>query len=165
MGALTATTFILDYIIPVAGAKKYGATKYGLWGSALGMVVGLFIFPPFGLFFGGFIGAMAGELFAGKKGDDALKAGLGVFIGNLVATGMKFGLCGVMLFFYLKEMFWVTYKFLIAIYKSYDSHIFTGDIVFLFAKLNFWFINNNSASDYFDKSIEAHLGDKNRCGW
>ena len=105
MGALTAIAFVLDYIVPVVGAKKYGATKYGLWGSVLGMMLGLFIFPPFGLFFGGFIGAMAGELFAGKKGDDAFKAGLGVFVGNLVATGMKFGLCGVMLFFYLKEMF------------------------------------------------------------
>ena len=105
MGALTAVTFILDYIIPVVGARKYGATKYGLWGSILGMIIGLFIFPPFGLFLGGFMGAMAGELFAGKKGDEALKAGLGVFIGNLLATGLKFGLCGVMLFFYLREMF------------------------------------------------------------
>ena len=70
-----------------------------------GMIVGLFIFPPFGLFLGGFIGAMAGELWAGKKGDEALKAGLGVFIGTLFATGLKFGLCGVMLFFYVREMF------------------------------------------------------------
>jgi len=105
MGALTAITFILDYIIPVVGARKYGATKYGLWGSILGMILGLFFFPPFGLFLGGFIGAMAGELLAGKKGDEALKAGLGVFIGTLLATGLKFGLCGVMLFFYLREMF------------------------------------------------------------
>ena len=105
MGVLTAITFILDYTIPVLGAKKYGAGRYGLWGSILGMIIGLFVFPPFGLFLGGFIGAMAGELFAGKKGDEALKAGLGVFIGNLLATGLKFGLSGVMLFFYLREIF------------------------------------------------------------
>jgi len=96
---------ILDYFIPVIGAKKYGAGKYGLWGSIIGMIVGFFIFAPLGLFIGGFIGAVVGELFAGKTGDDAFKAGLGVFIGNLLAAGLKFGICGVMLFFYIKEMF------------------------------------------------------------
>lgn len=104
LGILTAVVSLLDYIIPLFGARKYGATKYGVWGSIIGMVIGFFIFSPFGLFLGGFLGAVAGELFAGKKGDDALRAGLGVFVGNLLATGLKFGICGVMLFFYIKEM-------------------------------------------------------------
>ena len=48
---------------------------------------------------------MAGELYVGKAGEDALRAGWGVFVGNLVSIGLKIGLCGVMLFFYIKEMF------------------------------------------------------------
>ena len=104
MGAFTVLVLILDYVIPAAGAKKYGASKFGVWGSVLGMLIGFFVFPPFGLFIGGFAGAMAGELYAGKGGDDAFRAGLGVFIGNLVAIGIKMGLCGVILFFYLKAL-------------------------------------------------------------
>jgi uncharacterized protein YqgC (DUF456 family) len=104
MGILTVIMLILDYIVGAAGAKKFGASKWGIWGSMLGMIVGLFVFPPFGLFIGGFVGALAGELYVGKSGDEALKAGIGVFVGNLVGIGLKVGLCGVMLFFYVKEM-------------------------------------------------------------
>lgn len=105
MGALTALVFVLDYVIPALGAKKYGASKWGVWGSMLGMIVGIFAFPPFGLFIGGFAGAVIGELYAGKARNDALRAGLGVFVGNLFSIGLKMGLCGVMLFFYVKGMF------------------------------------------------------------
>jgi uncharacterized protein YqgC (DUF456 family) len=104
MGILTVLVLVLDYVVPAAGAKKYGATKWGVWGSILGMLIGLFVFPPFGLFIGGFAGAMAGELYAGKGGNEAFRAGLGVFIGNLVSIGIKMGLCGVILFFYLKAL-------------------------------------------------------------
>ena len=105
MGILTAVVFILDYIVPAVGAKKYGASKWGIWGSVAGMVVGLFVIPPFGLIIGGFTGAVAGELYAGKERDSALRAGMGVFLGNLFATGMKFVLSGLMLFFYIKGIF------------------------------------------------------------
>ena len=103
MGILTALALTLDYAVPVAGSKKFGASKYGIWGSILGMLIGLFIFPPFGLFVGGFAGAIVGELFAGKAGDDALRAGFGVFLGSLVSTGFKLALCGLMLFFYVVD--------------------------------------------------------------
>jgi uncharacterized protein YqgC (DUF456 family) len=105
MGGLNILVLILDYIIPAGWAKKYGASKFGVFCSVIGMLIGLFVFPPFGLFFGGLIGAVAGELYVGKAGGDALRAGWGVFVGNIVSTGLKMGLCGVMLFFYIKEMF------------------------------------------------------------
>ena len=105
MGGLTALMLVLDYVIPAAGAKKYGASKLSVCCSVIGMVIGLFVFPPFGLFIGGFVGAVVGELYVGKGGEDALRSGMGVFVGNLVSIGLKLGLCGVMLFFYVKEMF------------------------------------------------------------
>jgi len=105
MGGLTLLLLILEYVIPAAGAKRFGASKVGIWCSMIGLMIGLFLFPPFGMFIGGFVGAVAGELFVGKAGEDALRAGLGVFIGNLFSIGLKMGLCGVMLFFYVKGMF------------------------------------------------------------
>jgi uncharacterized protein YqgC (DUF456 family) len=57
------------------------------------------------MFVGGLAGAVAGELLAGREGGKALRAGWGVFVGNLVGMGLKLALNGVMLFFYMKEMF------------------------------------------------------------
>jgi len=105
MGGVTALVLFLDYALPAAGARRYGASRRGAWGSVVGMIVGLFVFPPFGLFIGCFLGAMAGELYAGRTGDEALRAGLGTLVGNLAATVLKMGVAGVMLFFYVKEMF------------------------------------------------------------
>jgi uncharacterized protein YqgC (DUF456 family) len=104
MGGLTIFVLILDYVFPLVGAKKFGASKLSVFLSVVGMVIGLFTFPPFGIFIGGFIGAMAGELYVGKSGEDAFKAGFGVFLGNLISIGLKLGLCAVMLFFYVKAM-------------------------------------------------------------
>ena len=105
MGGLTILVLIMDYVVPAIGAKKYGASKFSVFCSVVGMVIGLFVFPPLGLFIGGFVGALAGELYVGKSGEEALQAGWGIFIGNLVSIGLKMGLCVVMLFFYVKEIF------------------------------------------------------------
>jgi hypothetical protein len=90
---LTVTVSILDYVIPAKGTKKYGGTKYGVWGTNIGLVIGLF-FPPIGFIIGLFVGAFIGELiynFEDKKG--ALKAATGAFLGFLVSTFMKFMIC------------------------------------------------------------------------
>ncbi|MEJ2101779.1 MAG: DUF456 domain-containing protein [Desulfobacterales bacterium] len=105
MGVLTALLMIFDYIAPVIGAKKYGASKFGLWGSAIGMIIGIFFIPPWGLVVGAFIGALVGELAAGKSGQKALRAGWGILIGNVFGIGLKLAFTAVILFFYIKQMF------------------------------------------------------------
>jgi len=105
MAGLTIVVTILDYVVPASGAKKYGASKLGIWGSIIGMLFGLFFFPPWGMLIGAIGGALAGELAAGKEGKKALRAGWGVFVGNMVSIGLKLAFSGVILFFYVKEMF------------------------------------------------------------
>ena len=102
---LTMLATFLDYVVPAIGAKKYGASKLGIWGSIIGMIFGLFIFPPWGVLVGAIIGALVGELAGGKKGKKALRAGWGVFVGNIMGVGLKLAFCGAILFFYIKEMF------------------------------------------------------------
>lgn len=104
MGALTALLMILDYIAPALGAKKYGASKPGLWGSVIGMVIGIFFIPPWGIIVGAFVGALVGELLAGKSGKNALRAGWGILIGNVLAIGLKLAFTTVALYYYIKEM-------------------------------------------------------------
>ena len=105
MAGLTIVVTILDYVVPASGAKKYGASRLGVWGSIIGMLFGLFFFPPWGMLIGAIGGALAGELAAGKEGKKALRAGWGVFVGNMVSIGLKLAFSGVILFFYVKEMF------------------------------------------------------------
>lgn len=105
MAGLTIVVTILDYVVPASGAKKYGASKLGVWGSIIGMLFGLFFFPPWGMLIGALGGALAGELAGGKEGKKALRAGWGVFVGNMVSIGLKLAFSGVILFFYVKEMF------------------------------------------------------------
>jgi uncharacterized protein YqgC (DUF456 family) len=95
---------LLDYILPVNAAKRYGASKAGLWGSIAGLIMGLFFFPPWGMILGTIIGAFAGELIAGKNGKLALRAAWGALIGNLLVTGLKLFYSGVILFFVIKEV-------------------------------------------------------------
>lgn len=81
--------FIADYIIPVLGTKKFGGTKYGIWGSTIGLIIGL-IFTPIGMILGLFLGAFIGELINNAKDvQKALKASLGSVIGFFFSTGIK----------------------------------------------------------------------------
>lgn len=105
MAGLTIVVTILDYVVPAIEAKRYGASKLGVWGSIIGMLFGLFIFPPWGMLIGAITGALAGELAGGKKGKKALRAGWGVFVGNTMSIGLKLAFSGAILFFYIKEMF------------------------------------------------------------
>lgn len=104
MGLLTILLTVLDYLVPAGGAKKYGASRAGIWGSILGMPLGLFFFPPWGILIGGIVGAFLGELLAGKEGSRALKASWGVFIGYIASTVLKLAFSAIVLFFYLKEL-------------------------------------------------------------
>ena len=66
LGVLTVISIIVDVISTIAGAKKVGASKLALIGSAIGTVVGLF-FLPIGLFVGAFLGALGGEDLHGRQ--------------------------------------------------------------------------------------------------
>ena len=101
---ITAVVVILDYMVPVWGAKKFGASKRGVWGSIIGVVLGLFIFPPFGIIIGPFLGAVIGEMTTGKETGTALKAGFGSFAGFMTGMLLKLVASGMMTWYFFKEL-------------------------------------------------------------
>ena len=105
MGSLTALLIVMDYIAPAIGAKRFGASRPGLWGSVIGMIVGIFFIPPWGIIAGAFIGALIGELTAGKTGKKAIRAGWGILVGNVFGIGLKLAFTAIVLFYYIIEMF------------------------------------------------------------
>ena len=82
--------FIMDYIVPIIGTKYFGGSKFGAYGSTIGLIVGLF-FPPLGFLIGPFVGAFFGEILFNTKSNSkhAFKSALGSFFGFLASTFMK----------------------------------------------------------------------------
>ena len=103
--SLIVTIFIsvLDYIIPAKGTKKFGGSKYGVWGTNLGMLLGFFLIPvPLGFIIGAFLGAFLGELYYNSQDKQrALKAATGSILGFLASSFLKFIVCIVYLGLFL----------------------------------------------------------------
>lgn len=102
---ITVLVYVLDYVIPIWGTKRYGGSKRGVWGSIIGLIVGLFFFPPFGIIIGPFAGAVLGELSSGKDSNSALRSGFGSFVGFLTGTLLKLITSGLMTWYFFKELF------------------------------------------------------------
>jgi len=82
--------WVLDYIIPAMGTKRFGGTKAGMIGTTLGLIVGLIAPIPGGIIIGPFVGALIGELLNNADSKTAFKAAFGSFIGFLTSTFIKF---------------------------------------------------------------------------
>jgi uncharacterized protein len=96
-GAVVLVSIALDYYAGILGAKKYGASASGIWGSVLGGILGLVFLGFIGLLAGTFMGAAAGELLSGKSSRSAWRAGWGTFVGFLAGTLFKIVLGVVMI--------------------------------------------------------------------
>ena len=98
--------FILDYIIPGLGAKRFGGSKKGAAGATLGLIIGLILPIPFRFVIGAFVGALIGELIHNPKDlKRALRSAFGSFIGFLASTTMKLFVSIVFLAIYLYKIF------------------------------------------------------------
>ncbi|TAH00673.1 MAG: DUF456 domain-containing protein [Sphingobacteriales bacterium] len=103
LGIITIIVLVLDYMIPVWGAKIFGATRYGIWGSIIGMLAGIFL-TPIGMIMGLLLGAIIGDMLAGKKPLEALKSGAGTFLGTMAGMLVKLIVAGIMTFLAFYEI-------------------------------------------------------------
>lgn len=101
---IVVVIMILDNLIPAWGTKKFGGSPYGVWGSIIGVIAGIFFFPPVGLIAGPLVGAFIGELIAGKTSDRALRSALGSFVGFLAGALIKVIASGVMGYYFITSL-------------------------------------------------------------
>ncbi|WP_058305825.1 DUF456 domain-containing protein [Gracilibacillus massiliensis] len=90
--AMVIWTLILIFADIIANSyfvKKFGGSKTGERIAAVGVIVGSFIIPPFGIIIVPFVLVVVTELIQKKSSQDALKAALGSLIGFLSGTFAK----------------------------------------------------------------------------
>ena len=95
---------ILDYFIPVWGTKKFGGSKYGTRGAAIGLIIGLFL-GPLGIIVGPLLGAFVGEMIFRDDFNYAIKAGFGSLISFLAGVGLKLAASFIMTFYFVRALF------------------------------------------------------------
>ena len=90
LAGITIGAQVLDYVAAAYGAKRFGASKYGIWGAIIGGILGLIILNIVGLIVGVFLGAIVPEMLLGQGLKEALRIGWGSLLGFLGGTLMKF---------------------------------------------------------------------------
>jgi uncharacterized protein YqgC (DUF456 family) len=108
--------FILDYIIPGLGAKKFGGSKKGATGATLGLIIGLIVPIPLGFVIGAFLGALIGELINDPKDlKRALRSAFGSFMGFLASVTMKLLVSFIFMVLYIYEVVihWSEFSFIL----------------------------------------------------
>jgi uncharacterized protein YqgC (DUF456 family) len=87
---------VLEWLVGAYSAKKFGASKYGIFGAIAGAIAGAIIGVPIpfagsvlGMFIGAFLGAFIIEIFVKRSIIGALKAGIGAFLGRVGAILLK----------------------------------------------------------------------------
>ena len=102
--ALVAVAITLvDNVLPIWTTKKFGGSKAGVWGSTIGLILGIF-FAPVGLIIGPFLGAVLGEML-NHNDENALKAGFGAFMGFILGVGLKLSITGYFAWVFFKGVF------------------------------------------------------------
>jgi hypothetical protein len=103
--AIAILIWILDYIIPAIGTKRFGGSKYGVYGTTIGLLIGLFSPIPFGILIGAFLGAFIGEILHDKTNTKrAFNASIGSLLGLITSTTIKFSVALVYAFLFFVKI-------------------------------------------------------------
>ena len=91
VGVLAALTVAIDLVAAALGAKISGASRWALWGAAIGLFAGLFLGVA-GVLLGPVVGAFAFELAKRPDVVHATRAGAAVGIAMLLASVVRVAL-------------------------------------------------------------------------
>lgn len=94
----------VESLIPAYTTKRFGGSPYGITGAILGLIAGVFLFPPLGILLFPLLGAFIGEIIAGKKIDLALRSAMGAFVGFLAGTLLKVVTALVIAYYFIIQL-------------------------------------------------------------
>ena len=88
MLGLTLVALVADNVAGLLGARRAGASGWGVFGAGVGAVVGLFFGLP-GVIFGPAVGALAFEYARNPNAKKAVRAGIGGLLGFVLGVIAK----------------------------------------------------------------------------
>jgi len=105
-GAFAVIITLLDYWLQIYSVKYFGGGRFSTFGVVLGILSGIFIFPPFGVIVGPFFGAYLGAL---------IESDYDFFKSFKIAIGSLFGFLGgtILKFVYSIICIWYFFDFII----------------------------------------------------
>jgi uncharacterized protein YqgC (DUF456 family) len=103
--AVVVAVVVADNFLPALMTKHFGGSRAVVIGSVVGLIAGIFFFPPVGIIAGPFLGAFVGELINNRAdGAKALKVAFGAFLAFIVGTGAKLIASSMMIFYAVKAI-------------------------------------------------------------
>jgi uncharacterized protein len=100
LAALTALSVVLEFATTAVGARRYGASRWGMLGAIVGALVGVF-FGPVGLIVGCVAGAVGAELVRGSELAASVWSGVGALVGLIAGLVADLVVCVVMIGLFL----------------------------------------------------------------
>lgn len=104
MATLTIITLLSDYVLGSRFVKKYGGSKAGELTAAIGIILGSFFFPPFGIIILPFVAVFIVELLMQQDFKRALDASVGSLFGFLTSTVAKFIILIIMIIWFIFDI-------------------------------------------------------------
>ena len=90
MAFIVIAVTVFDLWVQIYGVKKFGGTKKAVNGSIIGLIIGIFFLPPFGIIIGPFLGAFIGaRMEEDSDVNKSIKIALGALAGFMVGTMLK----------------------------------------------------------------------------
>ena len=90
MAFVVIAVTVFDLWVQIYGVKKFGGTKKAVNSSIIGLIIGIFFFPPFGIILGPFLGAFIGaRMEENSDGNKAIKIALGALAGFFAGNMLK----------------------------------------------------------------------------
>jgi hypothetical protein len=104
---------LVEMLLGVAVARRFGATRWGMIGTFLGGLAGAALGTAWipivgslvGAIVGAFAGAFAGEMLRGRRARESARAGTGALVGRVAATAFKLLIGLAIAFFTLKAAY------------------------------------------------------------
>jgi uncharacterized protein YqgC (DUF456 family) len=105
LGVVAVLSVAFDFLASAYGASRFGSTKWGVWGSVVGGILGIILLNLPGLILGVFLGAVAGEMiFAKRDMHQSLRVGWGSVLGFFAGSILKFILGLLMIIVFLVKI-------------------------------------------------------------
>lgn len=98
--ALALLGEVVEAVLGMAAARRFGASRWGMIGTFLGGILGAVLGTAWipllgslvGALVGAFAGAFVGELLSGQRTGPSARAGTGAFLGKVTASAFKLGI-------------------------------------------------------------------------